>query len=678
LLWRDLEIKDVSRKLTRLLDSSWRFATGADDAPDQRASANYRPDIDGLRAIAVLSVVLFHLDFATLGGGYVGVDIFFVISGYLIGKSILDQRRSGTFSLVTFYQKRLRRILPALVIVLVATTLAALFVLLPVAMEEYSRSVIFAILSISNILFWLETDYFASQAHEMPLLHTWSLGVEEQFYILFPLLLLLTRKAQRWDLAIIAAVTAASLGLSIFISADYPSANFYLIQTRAWELLAGVLVAEWRFAILARRAVREGIALAAIVVIAAVCLLYTPATLFPGLAAVPPVLASAMLLSVGAHGSTLVGRALSIRPMIFVGLISYSLYLWHWPVIVLIKQWTPEAWLRMPERIGALVVMTAMAWISWRFIERPFRSRDTSSRAIWIFSASSTAALLLAGAAIMQMNGLPKRFSGETVQLASYMARDDDTVRNPCQVGLYAPNGTFSPAACLEQSDDRPNVLLIGDSHANHLRHGLDARYGNIAFQQATAAGCRVTLVAAERETPTCAAFRAQLFERLERDPPEWVLISLFWSGQPFGSLEPTVKWLRQQGIKVIISGPVVRYEVAMPHVLALANHRGDPQIVERARLPGTRDLDARFRDFARSIGALYMSNYSAMCPDDECVTVLPNGQPVQLDSHHLTTGGSYLVAEAFPAAAVLGTAQEPSWPATTNASSPLARPVRN
>lgn len=624
---------------------------------DQRQAAAYRSDIDGLRAIAVISVVLFHLDFATFKGGFVGVDIFFVISGYLIGKSILDQRRSGTFTFLSFYQKRARRILPALVGVLTATTIAGFFILLPVAYEDYGWSLIAAVLSIGNVLFWLEAGYFDSASHAKPLLHTWSLGVEEQFYILLPIALWFTTRIKRFDLHLIAVIAFASLSASIWITNTNPSANFYLIPTRAWELLAGVLAAELRFKLMEKRPVREAVSWASLAILGLICLLYGPSMRFPGLAAIPPVLATAMLMNAGAHGKSFAFSMLSIRPVVFVGLLSYSLYLWHWPIIVLIKQWMPEAWLRMPHRVIALSLTLVFAWLSWRFVERPFRSRLVSNSSVWWFSGISGLLLIGAAGLIIMQQGMPNRFPPKVAQMASFLTPSEETDQtNPCQLALFAEPGSFVPESCLSRSSDRPNVLIIGDSHANHLRYGLEQSYPEIAFQQATAAGCRMTIQGAGQETPTCKAFREQLFDgHVRTNPPDWVVIGLFWGEDAFASLKPTVDFLHDNGVKIVIAGPVARYEMPLPQILAMGELRDDTQIASRLRIPGAAQADARFKQFADENGLEYMSTYQAMCPDGDCVLSFPDGEPIQTDSHHLGKQGSQLVATQFPAAKIMG-----------------------
>ena len=633
--------------MSRKLFGALRFAgVGA----DQRSSTGYRPDIDGLRGIAVIAVVLFHLDFRSISGGFVGVDIFFVISGYLIGKSILEQRRERRFSLLAFYERRLRRIAPALVAVLAATTIAAWFILLPTALENYGASLAAAILSISNIYFWFKTDYFAPAAHEQPLLHTWSLGVEEQFYILLPLILIITARTRHNEIKCLAALGAVSMILSILLTRDHASANFYLIPTRAWELLAGLLAAELHFkSLITMRALRELIASLSLAVLALCILLYDPSTPFPGATALPPVLATAALLSVGGHGLTFVGRALGLRPLVWVGLISYSLYLWHWPIIVMMKQWLPVGWLRMPDRALALAIMFTLAFLSWRLVERPFRSKRISGRAIWWFSGLSALALLVAGVMLVVAKGAPNRLSPDVAAIVADLESPQDD-RPDCFVGLYATPGTFVPSTCLERDETRPNVLILGDSHSNHLRYGLVQRYPDINFLQAGAAGCRMTIEPAPNETPTCRAFRDRVFSSLLTDnPPEHVLLALFWGDDALSTLKTTIEWMNGRGIKVVIGGPVPRYEVPLPQILALSKMRGDPSLPERLRIPGTAEADETFAAFAASQGVGYMSSYSAICPNGRCIVQTAAGTPVQSDSHHLNDTGSLLAARAYP-----------------------------
>jgi len=621
---------------------------------DQRSKSNYRADIDGLRTIAVLSVIAYHLDFVFVGGGYIGVDIFFVISGFLIGRSILRERRENKFSLLNFYSKRIRRILPALLFMLFVVTVASAYILLPSTFEEYARTVISAVLSISNIHFWLETDYFAAAAHTKPLLHTWSLGVEEQFYVLFPLILLLTHRLKSFDLPLLMLLATLSFAISVSITKIHPSTNFYLIGTRAWEFILGVFAAELHFGFLKRkRVLREIISLVALGVLALVFLVYTPRTAFPGLSALPPTLATAALLVVGGQGDSLVKRLLSLKPVVWIGLISYSLYLWHWPVIVLLKQWDAIAWLRMPDRMLALLIMFPLAYLSWLLVERPFRSKSMSNSKVYWINGLGSVGLIIIASVIIFTKGLPQRLPENVTATAKWL--NDSSNNKECIIGLYAPLGSYVDESCLERSVEKPNVLILGDSHSNHLRHGLITSYPEINFIQASAAGCRVTIDPWHNETPLCAQFRARVFdELLIENPPDYVLISMFWGHDALDALKTTIDYMKDRNIPVILSGPIIRYEVAMPHALAMAKYRSDPSIVERARIPLTREVDVSFSAFATTHDLAYMSPYQSLCPDDKCVLESSDGEPALKDSNHLSRWGSSTAAKAFPSEMVL------------------------
>lgn len=293
----------------------------------------YRPEIDGLRAVAVLPVILFHAGVTQMSGGYVGVDVFFVISGFLITGILVRELDAGQFSLLGFYERRARRILPALFLVLSVTGIFGAFVMLPYELAALGRGLVAVIFFMSNVLFWRESGYFAAASELNPLLHTWRLAVEEQYYILFPLLLWACwRWFPRGVIPLLVLATIGSLVLAELLSVRMPSANFYLLPTRAWELLAGSLTAIY---LLRRSApggwLAEGLSVGGLAAIIFAILTYASATPFPSLWALAPVLGTVAII-VGANSGTMVGRLLSTTPFVGIGLISYSAYLWHQPL----------------------------------------------------------------------------------------------------------------------------------------------------------------------------------------------------------------------------------------------------------------------------------------------------------------------------------------------------------
>lgn len=436
---------------------------------------SYRPDIDGLRAVAVVPVVLFHAGVPRFAGGYVGVDIFFVISGFLITGFICDDLANGRFSVVRFYERRARRILPALIAVIAVTASVGYFMLMPTQYMDFAKSAIAASVFGANFWFWqVADDYFAPAAEFMPLLHTWSLGVEEQFYIAFPLLMwFLSRWGRSAIMAILAVLSALSFALSVSAVRDQPDAAFYLAPMRAWELGLGALLALRVQPAPFPRWLRELAAGAGLVCILVAVLLYDGQTLFPGLAALLPCLGAAALIHAGGHGSTLVTRALSWRPVVFVGLISYSLYLWHWPILAFLRVRFGEVDLPPTIAMAAIVGAFGIAVLSWMYIEMPFRRRPPHGpRGVTIFrlAGGATAALLVIATLIWWGKGLPSRVPSE-VRMAYIAAHDNNPARSTCFNNW--PGEELCRFPEVNRPEKQPDFLLWGDSHADAIMPGV-------------------------------------------------------------------------------------------------------------------------------------------------------------------------------------------------------------
>lgn len=444
---------------------------------DRRASAKalkYRPEIDGLRAIAVASVILFHAGFSGFGGGYVGVDIFFVISGYLITTIIAGELEAGRFSIAAFYERRARRILPALVFVVLATWPFAWALMLPAERAAYSETIATVALFVSNILFGQQFDYFAPSEAEQPLLHTWSLSVEEQFYVLFPLMLLLAwRMGQRGPLFAVMALATVSLALAEYGWRTDPDTNFFFTGSRAWELMIGALCA---FAERHWGTRASGLlAAAGMAMMGLAILLYTSATPMPSVYTALPVLGAALVI-LFARESGPVARLLSLRPVVALGLVSYSAYLWHQPLFALARVRSigaPPEWL-----MAALVVLTlALAWASWRYVETPFRRRSVPAlpRRSQVFSWS---ALSLVGLLALGVGGLatdggntcwmranPEMARTYELLQAALQAHREPEDAGPCRFNLKALDA--NAVARIEDCAARhgPGVAVLGDSH---------------------------------------------------------------------------------------------------------------------------------------------------------------------------------------------------------------------
>ncbi len=439
----------------------------------------YRSEIDGLRAVAVVPVILFHAGFGLFAGGYVGVDVFFVISGYLITSIIIGEMAEGRFSLARFYERRARRILPALFFVVLCCLPAAWFLLPPSDLREFAQGVFATATFSANILFWQRSGYFDTDAEMNPLLHMWSLAVEEQFYILFPLLLMATwRLGPRVVLATLAALFAVSLGLAQWTVQDSPSAAFYLLHTRAWELLIGAFAAFYlqKNTLATPPWANELLSAAGLAAIVFAIFAFDGATPFPSLYALVPTLGTVLVILFAAPG-TLVHRVLSVPGVVTVGLLSYSLYLWHQPLLVFFR------FLREPgvPEIAALVALAfLLSLFTFRFVERPARTLPLATPGILAGSAAALTGLAAIGLVGHQSHGFPTRFDPRIVA-ALHEARAESPVfiednrldDDRCRFSL-----TGIDAESRARMEDchaafGPGVLVFGDSHATNLYHAI-------------------------------------------------------------------------------------------------------------------------------------------------------------------------------------------------------------
>jgi peptidoglycan/LPS O-acetylase OafA/YrhL len=387
----------------------------------------YRADIDGLRALAVVPVVLYHVGVPGFGGGFVGVDIFFVISGYLICGMIDADIRNGSFSLGDFYKRRILRILPALFVMFLVTSILAYVYCLPVELKDYSRSLASAVGSVSNIHFAQTADYFEAPAETKPLLHTWSLGVEEQFYFLVPLLMLAAcRFVPRHAKWLFAAGAALSFAAAIAMSYRNTTFVFYLTPFRAWELALGALLAIGFIPAPRTELGRNACGVAGIALLIGVILLGTPSApllWMTGLAAI----GATLVIASGECGISYAGRLLSLPPIVFIGLISYSLYLWHWPLIVfqrtdtLLTTGSPAM-----TKLTLVVLSVGIAYLSWKLVEMPFRAlaRRTSRTAVFGTAGTAMASAFALCGLTLAVGGAPFRFPERIVEIGSYLAYD--------------------------------------------------------------------------------------------------------------------------------------------------------------------------------------------------------------------------------------------------------------
>lgn len=634
----------------------------------------YRPDIDGLRAIAVLAVVAYHSSARLVPGGFAGVDIFFVISGFLISSIIFKNLERGAFSFADFYARRIRRIFPALSVVLVAVWALGWFSLLPDAYRQLGRHIAAGAGFVSNIAFWREAGYFDKVAEQKPLLHLWSLGVEEQFYLIWPGLMFLCWSAGANLLAAVLAVAAASFLMNVFAVRGHPAAVFYLPMTRLWELSLGSVLAYASvstavdgggaisrvLALYRSRGarVRDAESIAGSLLVVATLVEVNRLRAFPGWWALLPTVGTFLIISAGMP-AWINRRVLSRRALVFVGLISYPLYLWHWPLFAYLRIMSvgdpPRAWLA-----GAVAAAFVLAWATYRFIESPIRVASAIRPGrLAVGLASALVVVALAGVWTVKIGGVPERFAGVLRPVTGFKYNyGPDYREGRCFLMPNQSDEAFG-ADCLDPaaSPRTPLLFLWGDSHGAHLYPGLrrlqQARPFRVA--QYTASGCPPMIGAATPLRPHCPEINQSVLARIEHVQPQIVLLSAWWvSYDDLTPLGQTVAALRKTGVgRIVLLGPVPTWAHPLPEVLVAAFER-DPRHRVPSRtsfglLPAADLTDRQLREIAARLGIVYVSVLDILCDAHGCLTRIGNRDDdfTAWDASHLTADGSAFVIRA-------------------------------
>ncbi len=638
--------------------------------------SGYRADIDGLRAIAVLPVLLFHAHVPGFTGGYIGVDIFFVISGYLITGILLNDLDQSRFSILRFYERRVRRIFPALCAVLLGTLVASWWLLLPAQLNDLGNSLPAATFFYANYHYMFEAGYFSAPAESQPLLHTWSLAVEEQFYIVFPLLLFATWRFFSGNFrVVISLLFFVSLGYSAWLVQAEPQSAFFSTPARAWELLLGSWLAMSATSRAWPRAALQALAGFGLLAILASIFVFTRATVFPGPAALLPCLGAAAIIYAGSQQPTIASQLLAWAPLRAIGLISYSLYLWHWPVLVLFRLQSVEPVSAM--QTAALLALTLLLSIlSWRFVEQPFRQRKLFAERAPIFRAAlvSMLAFLAIGVSLSATDGFPDRFDAQVSRLLA--AQQDRLPLQNCR--QLSSASEFPLRGCLlgDTSAEAAEFLLWGDSHAEALWPGIDqaARQSGQLGLYLGRDGCLPLLGAHQvRETyASCVPHAEAVLEFLAGQPQiRRVLLASRWGlyvsgqslsdpgGEPllirdaqsqvlsvaenervFGrALERSLDALAAQGRHVTVLAQVPESGYRLPETAArLALSGSDKDL--RSRLSDHRVQQAGvsriLQDWFASGRLLVADPATALCAGEYC-TAFADGVPVYRDSNHLT-----------------------------------------
>jgi peptidoglycan/LPS O-acetylase OafA/YrhL len=648
------------------------------ESNNTRSPAAYRPDIDGLRALAIMPVLLFHGGFSAFSGGFVGVDVFFVVSGFLITCLVQREIEAGTFSYVAFWERRARRLLPPMLLVIFVSCGIAIAYFLPEDLEALGESVFATSTFLSNVYFWLVSGYFSTPDAPVPLLHTWSLGIEEQFYFFFPaVLMLLAATARTGRIAVIALIGGLSFTASVVMVEYVPDGAYYLLPSRIWELMLGALLALLPASPRLSGGLADALLAIGLLVIAGVVVWYDASTPFPGVAALAPCLATALLIWVGDQGSVL-KHLFTNRVSVHVGLRSYALYLWHLPLLVFWATWSnkPLSTLSTYEVAAALSLSFVLASLSLRFVEDPIRRRALLRHRTSIFTFCLVCLSISAafGFAAYRSGGFSDRVPRDALLMANANDLTDEQVA--CGAGAICTIGV--------RGNVEPTFLVWGDSHATALLEVIDetARERRIGGLMAAKGGCPpllgVTLPAGDDRA--CTGRNNAIRELLDRSELKAVILVGLWSayladsriasgsgapdadlsaGEVFArQLRSTVAHLAERGSRVyLIEEPP--YPVAFrPARVAFAMwHRSDsPQLDRIEETVGLSVQDYRgrtrrsrvlFEELIADVPIQVVSLEPFLCVDGFCPAIY-EGRSIFRDNTHLNNRGATKLAGAL------------------------------
>lgn len=648
----------------------------------------YRADIDGLRATAVIPVLLFHFGIPYLPGGFVGVDVFFVISGFLITGIIHRDILDGSFSIIQFYERRIRRILPALAAVVLATTIVAYFMFMPQTFKDFGQSLAALGVFSSNLMFYLESGYFDSGSWSKPLLHTWSLSVEEQYYIAMPLILVLVSRFSRSRLILILVVLAAiSFYCNLRASTGQSSFAFYMPITRAWELLAGGLVALHLVKHKPSIWVCTFASLIGVLMLLFSYLYISEEMPFPGIVVMIPVLATALLIYGGSDGNNIVNYLFTAKPFVYIGNISYSLYLVHWPLVVFWIYYSDEE-LAFYESVVLFVTSFVLAHLCWKYIETPFRDRSWIARRLaFSYAIALMLSFLLVGIYIATENGIPSRLE-TNVRLASEFQENPNRSLCHQKSAIQIKDGDY----CVLGNDSKPSFALIGDSHADALSTSIVDAVVNSGESIAifTRGGCRPfntgfelerqcgifdgneleNASCNERSMQQCNRFNVAAFEEAANLDVDTIVLSARWASQYFGTgskrydycyssknypecsqknnksvfkdeFNRTLVSLRNIE-KVVVLGPTPEYRDSIPELAGKAALFSRPleNLDWEFAFRGKEPLEDMATIAEKFTNTEVVDFYPLFCSDSSC-SFLKDGKSLYADAHHISVYGN-------------------------------------
>lgn len=655
-------------------------------------TTSYRPEIDGLRAIAIVPVVLFHFDFAAVRGGFVGVDIFFVISGFLIGGILWNELQdTGRISLGRFFLRRIRRLAPAYYVMVFATFIAGWFILLPFEFRELGKEILAATVYLSNVYFWMGTGYFDALAGERTLLHTWSLAVEEQFYLVFPVLLILLAGVRKLIPWLLIGLGIVSLIACIAVTSTSQATAFYLFPFRAWELLAGVLLAIFGRERNFTWQIHASVSWVGLAILLATIVLLEEGHGFPGAWALLPVIGTVMMIANGQH-QNLINRMLCSWPFLFFGAISYSLYLWHWPIAVLARYYF-DSEIGTQLAVILMIVSVALAWASLHLVENPVRKNKLPTLGLLGGYGVASIVALAIGATLFLKDGIIERFDRSlhpTILATRGFHQDWSRCTTPA-------DGPFAGVEiCPIGPEGAPKVLIWGDSHARAFKEGLE----KAAFEADTPAvliwrgGCppligldKAETASTRFENEACADHNNRIADAIKALPEtyETVLLIGRWAyyveGQGVGddaenlvdlarnavssfeaetgpeifqgALLQTTDLIEEAGLTPVVMRQPPEIFTFSVRAAARALAYGQTTVEELANTKGLTPLElalernAAVDQIFQAFDGQVIDTWQGICAQDQC-RAMQDQEIYYFDNNHLTNNGAIAIRDSY------------------------------
>ena len=635
---------------------------------DKLKPVRYRADIDGLRAIAVIAVILFHAGIAGVAGGFFGVDVFFVVSGFLITSQLASSEKIPLRALlIEFYLRRARRILPALWMMLIVATAVSLWLLLPSDLAAFGRSLSLSAAFLGNFAVWLGGGYFARTTAS--LVHLWSIGVEEQFYFAYPLLLIvLVRRCPRYPVMPFIVLASLSFAACFWASDAHPFVNFLSTPLRGWEFLLGAATARAQGLRALPRWLHSNVGLVSLALLIYVLVFGQPVALYPGWHAILPCVATCGLIATGWQDGP-AARILAIRPLVFVGLISYSLYLWHAPVLAGLRYfmvWEPGG----AALAAAFTLIFAVAALSYRYVEQPVRRREifASNRRFVLAAAAIGAVIVASGMVLFLSSGLPRRFSPQVLALTNQHEEMHPDVKR-C-TSLSDPEVAMGRLCRFGSKDSSaPKVVVWGDSHSMVLLREYEriAKERNLAVYLAARSSCRPLMGIRVRTFPSayariCEEFNEATASAIRRIDPALVVLNGFWvnpsmdlvitSAEPSKTAAPFVYGIQEslrradaarRDVCVVLDPP--QLQVVLPYMLAMAERRGldanEFAVSRDAAFAQQRQIREFFGEIGQARPLTLVNLTEPLCRASRCLLRLPDGRPLYNDTNHLSAAGA-------------------------------------